>query len=233
MAMFRRKIRAVDPHAEFSGSDPRQVRCSACKKMILMRSVYDTKYLWVHRARRGCSAAQKKGFSNPTLHTFFRRSIPSDAPLVDVPCPGLTRESNEKVKRYLLRTATAGGGAPSRPVLANSMFGATWALLSPKQKAVVRRKEATLYRWRNNRALGAVFSAECLKTIMVRNLEDEPSPCEHCRSLYHLHTFQCQLNCPMPAEENMKYVPKSWRDSELGTLYLKHKGLRELVEKVR
>ena len=36
----------------------------------------------------------------------------------------------------------------------------------------------------------------------------------------------------MPNEENMKYVPKAYRNPELGTIYLKYKGVRELVEKV-
>lgn len=30
----------------------------------------------------------------------------------------------------------------------------------------------------------------------------------------------------------MKYLPKSYRNPELGTIYLKYKGVRELVEKV-
>lgn len=36
----------------------------------------------------------------------------------------------------------------------------------------------------------------------------------------------------MPDEANMKFVPKAYRCPELGTIYLKYKGVRELVEQV-
>ncbi|TFY76153.1 hypothetical protein EWM64_g7859 [Hericium alpestre] len=38
------------------------------------------------------------------------------------------------------------------------------------------------------------------------------------------------LNVPLPAEVNEKFVPRKYRSNELGDLYLKHKGVRELIE---
>jgi hypothetical protein len=37
----------------------------------------------------------------------------------------------------------------------------------------------------------------------------------------------------MPAKEDMCFVPEGYRCVELGNIYLKYKGVRELVEKVR
>ena len=62
--------------------------------------------------------------------------------------------------------------------------------------------------------------------------EKEPVPCTNCVALRTLHTFQVALNRPMPAEENMKFVPVGNRCPELGAIFLKYKGVRQLVEEV-
>ncbi|KIM68191.1 hypothetical protein SCLCIDRAFT_1009705 [Scleroderma citrinum Foug A] len=45
-----------------------------------------------------------------------------------------------------------------------------------------------------------------------------------------IHTFQNVLNRKEPDEKNMKYVPKGYRCQELGSIYLKYHGVRQLIE---
>jgi len=69
--------------------------------------------------------------------------------------------------------------------------------------------------------------------IPVRQLRNGLAPpCEHCEALLNLHTFQVQLGRKMPADENLCHVPKAHRCEELGEIYLKYKGVKQLLDMV-
>lgn len=64
------------------------------------------------------------------------------------------------------------------------------------------------------------------------DVQAQPTPCEKCRALLHVGVFRTQLNRPMPDESDMKYTPILYRNKEEGDIYLKYKGLRQLIEEV-
>ncbi|KAH9916012.1 uncharacterized protein B0H18DRAFT_848561, partial [Fomitopsis serialis] len=136
----------------------------------------------------------------------------------------------------LHRTSTPGGSAPSRMNIAQELFRlkkkkACWALLSDRRRQMVPRHEQTLYHWVNRRDVGAVFATNCHIFVTVLGDDEEPPPCLACLGLYSVHAYQVRLNRPMPDEEKMKFVPMIiYRCQDLGELYLKYKGLRQLVE---
>ncbi|KAI0695988.1 hypothetical protein BC835DRAFT_1414529 [Cytidiella melzeri] len=237
---FRTSILELDVHAEFHAKSDLLVRCSSCSKWLKMRSRHDTKNFKIHRNTASCLEKQHSP-STPSLLTFFKPvtrqgiSAPTSAPVhtIQLPCPGLTKESRSDVAQYLRRTATAGGGAPSRSKIANSLYGSDnllWRHLSPLQKRAVCQREIALYRWRNFRNLGTVFSARCMLEVGVTNVTEEPPACTECQSLLSLQVFRAQLRRPMPSEQNMKFVPKRWRDEDVGHLYIKYHGLQKLLD---
>lgn len=95
---------------------------------------------------------------------------------------------------------------------------------------MVLRRESVLFQWRNSRSVGSVFASSCegvaASSVPVR-------PCEDCHALWRLHRFQVVLNRQMPDEGAWKFTPKVYRNGELGAIYLKYKGVRELIESVR
>ncbi|KAI0696274.1 hypothetical protein BC835DRAFT_878998 [Cytidiella melzeri] len=240
---FTKSILAMDARAEFDPADQLRVRCSSCNDWKKMRKRHDTANFRKHRETEKCAENQKGG-STPSLRTFFspvQRST-QNAPnlstspskqIIRVPCPGLTKESSPDVARYLCRTATAGGGAPSRSRIANALYetdNLLWRELKPSQKRAVQQREVSLYQWRNFRPLGTVFSVRCVLLVTVSSLADEPPTCMECQSLLSLRSFQVQLSRPIPSEQNMKFVPKLWRDEDMGVLYIRYRGLQKLVE---
>ncbi|KAH9935430.1 uncharacterized protein B0H18DRAFT_1082220 [Fomitopsis serialis] len=234
---FRDKVRVDDTHAEFKANDILAVRCSACAEWLTMRVPYDIKNWKTHRATKKCSRNAASGRSNISLQKMFASNArpAKPKPIQKLPCPGLTRESNKKVARYLRRTSTPGGGAPSRMKIAQDLFRlkkkkARWASLSDRRRQMVLRHEQTLYRWVNRRDVGAVFATDCHVFVAVLGDDKEPPPCLACLGLYGVHTYQVQLNRPLPDEDKMKFVPIIYRCQDLGELYLKYKGLRQLVE---
>jgi hypothetical protein len=92
-------------------------------------------------------------------------------------------------------------------------------------------REIALQRWKVGRSIGAIFASDCHRDVSTLDGQD-PEPCSACRKLLSLHTFQVAINRPMPDESNMKHVPMAYRDPELGKIYLKYHGVRELVEQV-
>ncbi|KAJ6528186.1 hypothetical protein B0H19DRAFT_969390 [Mycena capillaripes] len=137
----------------------------------------------------------------------------------------------------MARVNASGGGAPSRARIANQLFSKNpddkiqWCDLSPEEQRMVLRWEVTLQKWKVGRSVGAVFSSECHRDVSTLNGQDA-EPCLSCCRLFSLHTFQVALNRKIPDEPNWKYVPKAHQDPDLGTIYLKYKGVRQLVEQV-
>lgn len=258
---FRGKVLSDDLYAEFKSSDYRAVRCSACAKWINMRALYDVRRWKDHRKTTVCQQQQQGGKITKSLLTFFsvtttpssvrvsaRIQLPSslsnpssdDSRSATTPCPGLTRESSSYIDAYLSRSSAPGGGAPARRTLAFQLFpdlnptNFCWSDLSLRQQKMVLRREEVEYKWHNQRQVGAVFSVKCTgEAGHLPAPSDAPSPCDSCACLWKIHTFRVALNRRMPVEENMKFVPKAHRCPELGAIYLKYEGVRQLVEQVR
>lgn len=241
--IFKDKILKDDRRAKFKTTNTCQVWCSACMKWVEMRALYDTLRWTDHRGGKACLKRQASGLSQQQVADFFtapstkkKASKPrAETPPEDPPCPGLSRDKFPLVRRYLLRAGTRGGGAPSRHNIARSFWeeklgweGCKWKNLSGSRQKVVLHREETLYEWRNLHSLGTVVSTHCTG-LASAGVE----PCKRCSGLLSLHTFQNRLNAKMPKEENMKFVPKAFRQTELGEIYLNYKGVRQLVEAVR
>lgn len=240
---FQGKILEDDAKAEFSMSDLRKVRCSACSKWVVMKVLYDLTRWKEHRDSARCKSLQKKLLRTPSLKAYGFGTMGSNrvqvlkptnkSPPLLAPCPGLTTSSDSRIATYLLRSSVLGGGSRSRSQLSQQLFtGRLWKDLEAHEKRVVLRREELEYKWRNSRAVGAVYATNCLRDIPVDDPSTDPSPCSACNALRHLRVFQTRINLPMPTEENFKFVPKSSRCPQLGAIYLKYKGVRELVEKV-
>ncbi|KAJ7077204.1 hypothetical protein C8R43DRAFT_1083442 [Mycena crocata] len=239
---FRAKVLEDDPKAEFDDNDVRSVRCSYCTQTVIMRTLYDIRRWTEHRATPKCTKARNAGLSTGSLFSMGFKKMPArdstrTLPFVSppkirlLPCPGLTRESNEDIAKYMARTTAPGGGAPSRARIIKDLFSdnITWRDLDPSDQRMVQRREITLYRWKVARNVGAIFAADCLRDVSTPDGK-EPEPCSSCRKILKLHTFQVAIHRPMPDELKMKFVPKAHQDPELGKLYLKFYGVRELVE---
>ncbi|KAJ7716107.1 hypothetical protein DFH07DRAFT_682571, partial [Mycena maculata] len=86
-------------------------------------------------------------------------------------------------------------------------------------------------KWKVGRSVGAVFSTNCHRDILTLEGND-PEPCSACKKLLSLHAFQVAIRRQIPDDKKMKFVPKAYRDPDLGQIYLKYHGVRELVEQV-
>ncbi|KAJ2915314.1 hypothetical protein MD484_g5089, partial [Candolleomyces efflorescens] len=238
---FRSKILGIDAFAEFTEDDLCAVRCSSCSRWIQMRILYDILRFSEHRSTSMCQRHQDKGMVTKSLFALgFTRQKKSEVSLpapcmVSVPCPGLTRESSPLVGQYLSRSAASTGGAPSRISIARTLLpevnakSLRWVDLTGSQQTMVIRQEAMLAAWRVARNIEAVYSTKCLGTVYGA-VGEEPRPCERCESLYELHTFQNAIRRPIPSEENMRFVPKAYRLPQLGDIYLRFCGVRDLME---
>jgi hypothetical protein len=236
---FRAKVLNDDGNAEFDNEDVRRVRCSHCAEWVVMRALYDTRRWTDHRATAKCTKARCAGLSTRSLFSLGfakasgRKVIPPPE-MQPLPCPGLTRESNEKIGIYIARATASGGGAPSRIRIAKELLeleDVEWGDLSASEQRMVIRRELTLHKWKIGRSVGAVFASDCFRDVSAP-IGGDPEPCSPCQKLLKLHTFQVAINRRMPDASKMKYVPKAHLDEVLGKLYLQFHGVRELIELV-
>ncbi|GLB36846.1 putative ulp1 protease family, C-terminal catalytic domain [Lyophyllum shimeji] len=234
---FRQKIYDDDPRAEFQDNKLLLVRCSACAEWLTMRALYDARRWKDHRATKKCKKNCSSGLATRSLFTLgFGKCVPTSQCHLGtqpLPCPGLSRHTDFRIDRYMSRTSATGGGAPSRRVIAKQLFDiddVLWKDLDDAQRKMVIRREEVLQRWKISRSADTVYSSSCESTVHTAPTT-EPQACSECCNLYNVHTFLVAISRPMPDEANMKFVPKSYRCAELGEIYLKYKGVRQLVEK--
>jgi len=235
---FREKIYQEDPHAEFQDDNPLLIRCSACSEWLTMHLLHDVLRWKEHRATKKCLKNRSTGLVTCSLLSlgFVKSSrSPELNGTVPSPCLGLSRDTDPRIDRYMSRTSSTGGGAPSRYAIAKDLFKFKddwlWKDLSAQQQKMVLRREELSQLWKISRPTRSIFSLACEVTVHG-SASAPPRPCSECDDLYKVHMFLVAIHRPMPDEENMKYVPKSYRNPDLGTIYLKYKGVRELVEKV-
>jgi len=233
LSNFQEKITNKDPYAEFRDNNLLLVRCSACTEWLTMRVVYDVRRWKDHRATKKCLKNCSTGLTTCSLLSLgFSKSLGIPAlPLHGTrsfPCPGLLCETDPCVDRYMSRTSSTGGGAPSHLSIAKDLFNLNdeilWKNLDARQQKMVIRREELSQVWKISRPTGSIFSSTCEVTVH-QSASAHPYPCSECDGLYKVHKFLVAINRQMPAEENMKYIPKLYRNPELGTIYLKYKGV--------
>lgn len=237
LSHFKTKIMEDDAHAEIDRNNVCRVRCSACTCWVVMRTLYDIRRWKEHRSSARCQSIREKGLITRPIHAFFPPSLSKtrpSAPTARSLCSGLTRDQFPKVRDYLKRSLATGGGAPSRTTLAKGLFGknSPYKFLTSTHKKMVLRREEMMFKWQNNRSVGAVFSLSCMKEVAISAADGRHIPCAECLDLLHLHTFQNALNRDICPDEHMKFTPGDRRDQELGDLYMRVKGVRDLVETV-
>lgn len=234
LAAFKEKVLQLDSCASFDPNNIRRVRCGRCSNWCTMHTPYELERLVAHRKTKRCT---KQTTSTKSLADIFRGALSSRLPLrspaprVNLPCPGLTAEVQPLIATYLRRTPVPGGGAPSRTKLAEELYRKPYVDLSSHQKRRVRSAEAHRYRWVNRHGLQAVFAKHCVETVRIA-ADQTPPPCATCRAVLRLKAFKNALAHTPTPEENLKFVPKCYREQDIGELYLRFHGLRELVDDV-
>ncbi len=236
---FQTKIRADDPHAEFSWTDRRVVRCSRCLKPVTMRADNNTERWKEHRRSDHCKKAKS---GQNFLTSFFRRVSPTEAAskapkTSSGACPGLSYVQDSRIPQYLSRTVVPSGGAPRRDVLRAEILHDHKRLrrkskLSPKQlHARVLAAERAQAKWLNHHTSGTVSSSKCHKRGLV-SPSGQVQPCTECMKILRLKIFRNALRKPAPKRGHAKFTPVAYRDPVGGQSYLRHIDVQELMEMV-
>ena len=182
---FHQKIYKDDPHAEFRDDSLLRVHCSACTEWLTMRVLYDIRRWKDHRATKKCLKNCSTGFVTSSLFSLgFAKS--SRIPMLNVigtvasPCPGLSRNTDRRIDRYMSRTSSAGGGAPSRRTIAKDLFKTEntifWKDLTAEQQKMVLHREELSQLWKISHPTSAIFSSACEVTV-YGSPSGPPRPC--------------------------------------------------------
>ncbi|KAF8219154.1 hypothetical protein L208DRAFT_1383096 [Tricholoma matsutake] len=103
-----------------------------------------------------CQKRCLQGLISTSLFQFFKTKpalVIKQIPSVNVPCPGLTCNSDCKIDQYLCRVSGSGGGAPLHAKIALELWPSEsipWRDMNPKQQHMVLHCEELSFKWRNN-----------------------------------------------------------------------------------
>ncbi|TFY50718.1 hypothetical protein EVJ58_g10921 [Rhodofomes roseus] len=150
-----------------------------------------------------------------------------------VPCGGITKFHAPNVVQYLRRTGAHGGGARSKTVIADELYGRPFGELNDAQRLVVDRQQRQEQRWRNDHIRQAIFAVDCKRTIPRHLLKDnsvENAICVCCSSVNNWKRTKTALRVPAPDPEHYKYLNYQYRNTNLGHLYARTAGLQDLLE---
>lgn len=245
MAKFQDKIRKLDPHAEFFvDGNPRNVRHSKCGRAYMQKAGNNTSNFRAHV--QACTGPTKNrvhiaNVDRSCFKNFTKTSSPlpadssrvaavsPDAQNTTQPCPGLTPEYESNILIYLARTQTMGGGARPRNAIAEALFNTKWVSLQKRQRDKVLHTEATEFRWINWKEQGFITSVTCLKEIP--SAQEPAQPCGNCRALLNIKIFRNALRRPLPKQENLKFIPVTYRANIAGEQLAKTVGAYEIIQR--
>lgn len=242
---WQAKVLNVDPHAKFDKNDCRKAWHSVCGRFKTMKEPYDFTRFKDHVEE--CSSKKTVGRAQTLLGmgwaTKNRKFMPDvdDKELVDnepeddksptVPCPGLTEVNDPRIRRYLKRTGTMGGGGRSLAVIAKEKFQ---RLFSKLRKDTNRKKVVDMqmheWTWRNDHPNFRIYATGCEKKVDSHDPKP-PNPCSPCTNVLRSQAFRTAINKKLPEDEkNFKYTNHRFRNPVVGEIYARSIGVKDLIE---
>lgn len=249
-ARFQSQILKLDKYAVIE--DPKSVRHFKCGKTLTMKYPFNPRNFETHIAI--CQGPPKSsklpGGGMMQINSFFKPAakLPlvgtdTQAPRINVACPGLDAQKYTEVESYLDRTGALGGGASSVTKISFELYGKKYIQLSPKRKIQVKTTQRHDWAWRNEHDMGKVFSKMCTKIAStplpaplyaenssMASTDPQPEPCLACRTVLMSKAFKNACSVPRPDDDNYKYINFEYRSSRLAALMGRCLQLREIIE---
>ncbi|KAJ6607189.1 hypothetical protein B0H10DRAFT_2228110 [Mycena sp. CBHHK59/15] len=234
-AEWKRKILAKDPQAEFfeGVTNIKNVRHSKCATVVKVKNPYDATRFNAHVEKDCPVKHQGAGMSTlPSFASFKPGDRPAtssrEAPVRDVPCPGVTEDDIPNVQRYVRRTGATGGGSRSVFKIAMATFKKSFSALTGKHQKEVRDTQQHEQKWRNDHTHLRVFSTACEKTVRHKN--PRALPCSSCAALLSRKSFKDALKKKPRDPKNYIYMNKQYQNQVLGEIYGRTIGLQDIIE---
>ncbi|KAJ6459147.1 hypothetical protein C8R47DRAFT_1028273 [Mycena vitilis] len=232
-----------DPKVVFHATDVKKARHSLCGYWVTMGEVYEAGR-WNLHMKSACPAlnpGKKKKIGDgllgvPTLQGLgwgAKKDSDKKPSRPTLPCPGITPSTCPRLPIYLRRTGASGGGARSVTAIARSLFGklALFRRLTGRDREDVVDTQRHERQWVNDHAKQRVFSTRCKKHVLAAGLDGSRTlPCSECSLILGNARFKQAIRLPIPDDENYIYVNRQFRNQELGELYARTIGLKEIIE---
>jgi len=239
---WQKGVRAIDARAEFKKNDPIRIRHFRCGKWIQADLPYDcTKF---RKHVKGCVSRNGGGGSVMITSYFKTTSQPNKRPdpesVLDSTsdeeedeernlCRGITTSVSPRVKKYLARTGSRGGGGMSVIRLAQEMFGKTFSKHKVGRKVDVKEAQYRSHTWRNDHFGQCVYAVKCLP-LEGLTLHKGMTLCPPCAEVLCSRSFRKAIAKPRPSIKNYVFLNKEYQNEELGTVFVHTKGLAELFD---
>ncbi|KAF9779588.1 hypothetical protein BJ322DRAFT_1167867 [Thelephora terrestris] len=167
--------------------------------------------------------------------TLIKQSSPSFSFVSkERPCFGLRKAQDERIETYISRVTSEGAGSHSETYLTETYFGkgTQYRELDADSKYSVAAAQVHSEKWKISHRLGAVFSANCQRSIVVTD-EVQSLVCDQCLGLFRLNAFKKALRTKPPPLEKLKFTPHRHRTAatSLGMNLAKIEGVSDLLEK--
>jgi hypothetical protein len=241
---WRQKCRSKDPDVEFDKNNI-AARHSKCREFIKMKEPYDASRFNEHVKKCTPQTRKKKpAAGTPSLWRWIGKagndpsssgSAQTQASALETevnyyPCPGLTELDDSRIPKYLRRTGFAGGGARALTVIAEERFGKAFRELEEQKKQMVGDLQLHEHQWRNDHQGLRVFATKCKQRVPTPTLNRQARPCDECSALLLNKRFKSILHKPTPDDKDFIYTNRRYRSKNLGEIYARTVGLRQIIE---
>lgn len=247
VARWKQKCCSEDPNVEFDKKNI-TARHSKCGEFIKMKEPYDATRFKEHVKRCTPEARKKKPAAGMLSLWKWVEKRDSDTSLSagsthaqttaletepNHPCPGLTEQDDSHIPKYLKRTGFVGGGARALVDIAKDRFGKAFSELGKQKKQDVVDIQLHEHKWRNDHQGCRVFATKCKQQVPkqpLKALNLRTRPCEECNALLSNNRFRAILRKPTPDDKNFIYTNHRYRSKNLGEIYARTIGLRNIIE---
>jgi hypothetical protein len=243
---WKQKCRTKDPNVEFDKKNI-AARHSKCGEFIKMKEPYNATRFNEHikkctpetRKKRPAAGTSSLWKWVGTSRTTNNNSSPSGSKQTleaaletepNYPCPGLTELDDSRIPKYLRRTGFVGGGARALKEIASDRFGKAFSELGEGKKQEVVDVQLHEHKWRNDHQGQRVFATKCKQRVQNPPLNLRAQPCDECTALLSNKRFTAILRKPTPDDKDFIYTNHRYRPRNLGIIYARTIGLREIIE---
>lgn len=223
-SQFDKKLSELDPYAKRHPQDLLLICHARCGKWIKIRAPSNIGWFKDHVGK--CKGQASGGIRtlDSMKDTWFSKA--KTTPSTRLPCPGLSSESDSRIEAYLSRSSASGGGGPAYAVIVNEYFGSDkdYLNLTPSERLEVLAIQQQRRQWTNVHHTKRIYSTSCPKIGRTETGGSKVLPCVQCSEVLQLPGFNRVLRTKAPDEDNMKYVPKRWREIGSDELLGKYEG---------
>ena len=170
--------------------------------------------------------------SSANIKAAMKQDPPKEK-AIKYPCPGLSDADDDCISKYLGQTQVLWAGSVLLQKIVEEIHGrdVRYVDLDEAERKRVEDEHEHRQTRRNIHERRKVYAIDCQKVVSKPHEDKRVLLCSKCAAVLRSKKFKNSLQRDAPIEKNTIYVPNKFRNTQIGQIYARCRGLQGIVEK--